>query len=119
MQNNKKVYLPAFFKWSSTITDDIIKTLPTVPITDKHASNNKRAIRDHSDDNVTGDTSCFNVNVLDNIVWDVVVDVTRYINTVVAFIIYEFELIYFDDNNLNERKTKNISTLFNYTYLIQ
>lgn len=55
-------YLPAFFKWSSIITDDIIKTFPMLPTTDRHARHSKRAILDHSVDNVTGEKSlmwCF------------------------------------------------------------
>lgn len=50
-------YSPAFFKWSSIITDDIIKTFPILPTTAKHASTSNRAMDDHSVDNVTGEKS--------------------------------------------------------------
>lgn len=51
------VHLPAFFKWSSIITDDIINTFPMLPITDRHASTSNRAILDHSELSVTGEKS--------------------------------------------------------------
>lgn len=53
--------LPAFFKWSSIITDEIIKTFPILPITDRIDNNSNRDILDHSNvDNVTGEMfSCF------------------------------------------------------------
>lgn len=50
-------HLPAFFRWSSIITDDTINTLPMLPTTDKPEMNKSRAIRDHCDDSVTGRTS--------------------------------------------------------------
>lgn len=52
-----KCYLPAFFKWSSIMTDEIMKTFPMLPTTDKHASTSKRAILDHSVDSVMGEKS--------------------------------------------------------------
>lgn len=49
--------LPAFLRWSSIITDEIMNTFPMLPMTDKQASTSKRAILGHSVDNVTGEKS--------------------------------------------------------------
>ena len=53
---NEKI-LPAFFRFSSITTDEIKNTFPMLPITDRQANINKRAILDHSEDNVTGEKS--------------------------------------------------------------
>lgn len=51
------VHLPAFFKWSSIITEDIMNTFPMLPTTDRHANTNNLAILGHSVDSVTGEKS--------------------------------------------------------------
>ena len=48
--------LPAFLRGSTIIGDEIMKTLPTLPITDNMESKMRRASLDHSDESVTGDT---------------------------------------------------------------
>lgn len=50
-------HLPAFLRWSSIITDDIMNTFPMLPMTDRHASTNNLAMLGHSVDNVTGEKS--------------------------------------------------------------
>lgn len=49
--------LPAFLRWSSIITLDIMNTFPMLPMTDRHANTNNLAILGHSVDNVTGEKS--------------------------------------------------------------
>lgn len=50
--------VPAFFKWSSIITDDIIKTFPIDPITDNDASISSRFnLLSPIDDSVIGENS--------------------------------------------------------------
>lgn len=50
-------HLPAFLRWSSIITDDIMNTLPMLPMTDRHANTNNLAMLGHSVDSVTGEKS--------------------------------------------------------------
>lgn len=52
----KLTRLPAFFRWSSIITDDIMKILPTLPTHDIIVRKMIRVKRGHSVDSNTGET---------------------------------------------------------------